>query len=606
MRVIGVWCACLLFVVCSVNGAAAHAQLDENAFAIENRMAATADPLDAARLVPQDVAGFLTISDSGHLFRSLATSNLAPGIRAAYERSVLGQQWQRFCNNIGADPETLAVLMMQGRVIIVMEDHGMPALDSVHPDPQSDRFRVEVVSTRDERSKKRSEKRWNDSRTSRSRQDDSGATTPDRLDGTLTWTVDPSGPHWIVVAEMETTQARKVVKALDTHVVDWIDDVAVHSSRTHERLCIAVRDGWVYLSANEDTEPRFRQLVARSFEDSLADDPEFERAFERTSAHVAFFSRANSSPESTASWHAASIHIRPSSIYVRALEHDARRNTGTERTGQQRDFTEPLNVSALELQNAGNVATVIERFTAQPDDSIGSMMLLAPFIERQPDVLRAAGPTMFTTISTVDNQDESPLRPHESDESKLSAVWGIELRPPSNRSARQIDSLLMQSLKALRDCHPDPEQISLPDEVGVGAIERVQSVDLTACARPLIEAVPGLDQLELHWSVARGPQTEWWLCSTDRSELDRVAQLLTKRRPMIGPPGHDAIAVIDGAGAVSLLSDWPAVNSESPDPVWSRVFYVREFLRAIPRMSMTVTRVNENETLREIAIDLGL
>jgi len=189
---------------------------------------------------------------------------------------------------------------------------------------------------------------------------------------------------------------------------------------------------------------------------------------------------------------------------------------------------------------------------------------------------------------------------------QIRVAWGIELKKPWDIGSRKMDELLLASLNALKLCIDHPEQLKIPDSV-FHEPGGVHWVDLTPCSKVFLNTFPGLDRMELHWSMVQDKNNNraWWLCATDLDMLNDVSEALKRSTRLPSDANELAVGVIDGPAAAALLDSWEEVNAATQHPLFSRLFYLEEILKAIPRMHWVVREESDHRVTTEVRIDWG-
>jgi hypothetical protein len=524
----------------------------------------------AAKLVPADVGGFICIANAEKALDALLKSDVGNGLRAFYDRSNGGEAWRNLSEELKLPSDDLFRILL-GRRLILVTDFDPAAAE----EPGGDRGGV----------------------------NGEGDEAPVL--------------RWVAMSNTSPDDFKHLLWMLKYRVIRYINKVPVYAARGKSELEISYRDNLLLLGTQANRE-LFDQIVGGDIKESLADQTDFLETLKLDPGQVtAFFREPFEQPaDQRHGWNGMTIRVSPHGTTIN-IRSDASATSPKIVFSDIRKFRSPIDLAMLESVNEGALSVIVEHFEPHPRSSLGFMELLSPFLQQYPDVATFTGPTMFSVIDSR-AADQLPLSGGKADEiaginkalnpdaRKLTITLGVELKKPWTTAARRMDELLVGSLKALQVCVDQPELLKIPNIKQPIEPGRVQLVDLTPCSKDWIGFVPGIDDMVLHWTMVRNESHAWWVCSTDLDALQKTTKSLVQREPLPAENDEVAMGAIDGPAAASLLESWKEVNARTKHPVFSRLFYAQEILRATPRIHWVVRQNEELKTTdTTITVDWG-
>ncbi len=530
----------------------------------------------AAKLVPDDVGVFVCFLDADEGLEILLESDIGDGAVAFYDRSNGGRMWREVAADFGLPPQVLFDLILGKRLVLVSE--------GIQEAAAADAEAIPVL--------------------------DDGEDEARAL------------PTWVALASTTRAEFRQLHKQLDGKVARWLDNTtAVYASQLEAGLLFSFRDGILFIS-DKSGEEFFDKIVSGHFHRSLADVRGFQESLAEEAGQVTFFAQEVEEPAAAGErpkgemvvngWVGMNVEIAPSGMVIRSTTREGSRRLIPPVEDPNQRFGSGLDVNVLEQINDGALLVMVERLGTEPASALGSTAITSAFVRKQRGVLLYAGPTIFTVVEARDkpvvlegNVEEQLAGMLETPVQQIHVTWGVELKKPWRKATRQMDELFISSLDALKLCVDDPEQLKIPrgadSESG-----RINSVDLTGCSKTMLETLPGLERLELHWSVVNDGERAWWVCATDIEMFTKVSDRLKGMKRVAGIKNEDALGVIDGPAAAALLDSWQEVNAGTEHPLFSRLFYLEEMLKAIPRIHWVVEEgADEERTETTIRVDWG-
>lgn len=549
----------------------------------------SSDAYEAAKLVPSDVSFFACFSDAEKVLKSLLRSDIGDGVKAFYERSNGGRIWHNLAEEIGLPPDDLFKIVLSQQLVLVMR-HDAQSNSTGRKDKRGDRLK-----NSSERERPRGPSNKPDTRSAHH-------SSKRRMEGAA----------WVALCSTDHESFRRILRTLDANVIRWIDRTPVYGSPQQSSLQVVYRDQTM-IFGSKSSQSLFDEIVTKNFAKPLAHSPEFLEAAKTSAGQISIFTRPGVHRNAD-EWTAISIGLSSQGGTIRSTHFEPSSDEVPIAPSAREKYRVGLDLSPLDRVNGGALAVIVERFSEDSVSRIGSSTITAPFVKKQPSVLRYAGPTLFTVIdaheptrseamqiSGVEAGLKQILQPRPQ---QIRVAWGIELKKPWDIGSRKMDDLLLASLNALKLCIDHPEQLTIPDSVPHEP-GSVQWVDLTSCSKVFLNAFPGLDRMELHWSMVQDDNRAWWLCATDLDMLNDVSEALKRSTRLPSEANELAVGVIDGPAAAALLDSWEEVNAGTQHPLFSRLFYLEEILKAIPRTHWVVREESDRRVTTEVRIDWG-
>jgi len=551
----------------------------------------SSDAYEAAKLVPADVSFFACFSDAETVLKTLLNSDVGDGVKAFYDRSNGGRIWRDLAEEIGLPPDDLFKIVLSKRLILVMR-HDARLNTTGKKDMRGNRLKNSSEQERPREPSKKSE---------------TGAAhrSPQK---------NMEGMAWVALCSTDHESFRRVLRTLDADVVRWIDRTPVYGSPQRSSLQVAYRDQTMILGS-KTSQSLFDEIVTAKFATPLSDSPEFLEAVKTSVGQISIFTRPGIHRNAN-EWTGVSIDLSSQGSTIRSTHFEPSSDEVSIAPSAREKYRVGLDLSPLDRVNDGALVVIVERFSENAVSDIGSSAITSPFVKKQPLVLRYVGPTLFTVI---DAREGSPseavqvsgveaglkqiLQPRPQ---QIRVAWGIELKKPWDIGYRKMDDLLLASLNALKLCVDHPEQLRIPDSISHEP-GSVQWVDLTPCSKVFLNSFPGLDRMELHWSMVKDDDNNraWWLCATDLDMLNDVGEALKRSTRLPSEVNELAVGVIDGPAAAALLDSWTEVNAGTQHPLFSRLFYLEEILKSVPRIHWIVREKPNQRTETEVKIDWG-
>ncbi len=553
----------------------------------------------AADSLPADIEGFVYVTHGHKSLNRIVDSHFADGARSLYRQSDSGTLWHELSTIIGADERTLFRDLFGSRVVFAVD-------------------------------------RWVSRGTDSQR---SGASRLDQLQSPSLEQATDASP-WIALISLSPGRFRKFSETTTLEFTRWMSvaggtDIPVYrpAGRPAIELTYSKAQNLLYLTTNRNQ--AFFDLVAgRQFKKSLADVPEFHDALHIGVGDVVIFDRSKQPAKPSdlevgkrtaempssirpASWTSTTINLTDDGSAIQRLEHDATR-LGNKTFSFIEKIRVPLDISPLESVNNGALCAWVETFTAEPRSNLGTMPLIAQFLKKKPEVLTVAGPSSFTAIFSRRPRTQMVQLTSIRDDRlqldralnqrllEMSVVWGVELKKPVSNSRRYMDDFFLATLKALQLCIDNPNDLKIP----VARTARpgmIQTVDLTACSKSLIDEIPGMSELMLHWVVVEQANRSWWVCATHIDTLQEVADNLQHGVRESARENELVVGALAGPATATLLESWPEVNATTNNRIFGRLFFMQEVLKSTPRVHWTVSRVpnDDRKTSTSIEFDWG-